>query len=83
LASDIRLTPMLALLFPGVLIGLGVARLFGVAAGVFACAAANGAAYGLILYGWYRLSSALAYGLPKWLHSLGVKLSLYRVGNSS
>jgi hypothetical protein len=75
LASDIRLTPILALLFPGILIGLGVARILGVAAGVFACGAANGAAYGLFLYGWYRLSSALAYSIPKWLRSLGVRLS--------
>jgi hypothetical protein len=65
MASHIRLTPTLALLFPGVLIGFGVARIFGVAAGVFVCATANGAAYGLLLYGWYRLSSALACGIPK------------------
>ena len=75
LASDIRLTPILALLFPGLLIGFGVARICGLAAGVFACATANGVAYGLLLYGWYRLSSALAYSIPKWLRSLGVRLS--------
>lgn len=72
LASDISLTPILALLFPGLLIGFGVARILGLAAGVFTCAAANGAAYGLLLYGWYRLSSGLAYRIPKWLDSLAV-----------
>jgi hypothetical protein len=74
-ASDIRLTPMLALLFPDVLIGFGVAPILGAPVGVIACAAANGAAYGFFLYGWYRLSSALAYGIPKWLDRLGVRLS--------
>ena len=42
-----------------------MAQILGVAAGVFASATANGAAYGLLLYGWYGLSSALAYGIPK------------------
>jgi hypothetical protein len=62
LASDIKPTPILVLLFPGLLIGFGVGRILGItAAGVLVCAATNGAAYGLLLYGWYRLSSALAY----------------------
>jgi hypothetical protein len=58
--------PILAFLFPGVLIGLGVARIFGMAASVVVCAVAYGVAYGLLLTGWHRLSSALTYGIPKW-----------------
>ena len=59
LASDIRLTPVLALLFPVLVMGIVVARLFGAAAGVFACGVSNGAAVGFLLYGWYRLANAL------------------------
>lgn len=67
LASDIRLTPVLAVLFPGVLVGLGVVRIFGVATGVIACAVSNGTAYGFVWYGWIQLANTLARRLPKWL----------------
>jgi len=40
--------------FPGLLIGLVAARLFGITAGGLACGVSNGAAYGFRLYGWYR-----------------------------
>lgn len=66
---------MLAILFPGVLIGFPVARIFGIGAGVVACTVSNGVAYGLLLYGWNRLLSAVAEGLPKWLNHLAVRLS--------
>jgi hypothetical protein len=65
---------MLVLLFPGVLIALLVAPVLGVVAAVFACVAANGTAYGLIMYGWYRLPNALAHDVPRWLSRLIRKL---------
>src|SRR5437879_1637934 len=75
LASDIKLTPTLALLFPGLVIGFVVAQILGITAGVLVCAAANGAAYGLLLYGWNRLVSALAQRIPKWLTGAAVCLT--------
>ena len=59
LAPHIQLIPLVALLFPGLPVGVVVARLFGLTAGVLACGVANGAAYGLLLYGWCRLANAL------------------------
>ena len=70
LASDIRLTPVVALLFPGLLVGMVVARLFGIAVGVLACGVSNGAAYGFLLYGWYRLPAALRRGIPIWFAAI-------------
>ncbi len=74
-ASDTKLTPMLVVLFPGLFVGFVVARVLGVVAGVLACAVSNGAAYGLALYGWLRLSNVLAQAMPKWLCTLGARLS--------
>lgn len=74
-ASDIELTPMLVVLFPGLFVGFAVARVLGIAAGVLACAISNGAICGLALYGWLQLSNALALGIPKWLGTLGGRLS--------
>lgn len=58
---------MVALLFPGLAVGMIVARLFGVGAGVLACAVSNGAAYGFLLFGFYRLAAALRKLIPTWL----------------
>src|SRR5689334_16918078 len=63
-ASDVSLTPVVALLFPGFVVGMIVARLFGITAGVLACSVSNGAAYGFLLYGWCRLTSALRRRIP-------------------
>lgn len=65
-ASDLKLNLAVAVVFPGVLIGTAVARLFGETAAVLACGASNGAAYGLLLYGWYRLATALRSRIPTW-----------------
>jgi hypothetical protein len=75
LASDIRLTPAVALLFPGVLVGMIVARLFGITAGVLVCGVSNGAAYGFLLYGWCRLAVALRRNIPTWLAAVAAVLS--------
>ena len=74
-ASDIRITPTLLLIFPGLLIGVAVARGLTVTGGIAACALANGVAYGLLLYGWYRFAGALRCRLPHWLGSAGLRVS--------
>lgn len=52
-------SPLLAMLFPGLLIGIVTARLFGITAGVLACGVSNGPAYRFLLYGWWWLAAAL------------------------
>jgi hypothetical protein len=74
-ASDIRLTPVVALQFPGLVVGMIVARLFGMTAGVLACGVSNGAAYGFLLYGWCRLTAALRRRIPKWFAAVGAVLA--------
>lgn len=74
-ASDIKLTPAVALLFPGIVIGVGVAMMFGQWAGVVASALANGIAFGALLYGWDRLANELAHRIPEWMSSLGAAMS--------
>ena len=60
LASDIRLTPMFVVMFPGLAVGYVAAKLFGFTAAVVLTALANGAVYGLLLYSWDRLCSKLS-----------------------
>ena len=79
LASDVRLTPTVISLAPGLLLGLVVARLFGVAVGVLACGVSNGVAYGSLLYGWYRLTAALRQHIPMWLATVAAVLA-HRAG---
>lgn len=74
LASDIKLTPLVATLFPGLLVGVVVARAFGEVAGVITCAVSNGALYGLALYCWIRLATAIAHSFPIWLVSIAARL---------
>jgi uncharacterized membrane protein len=74
-ASDTRLTPAVALLFPGYVVGMIVAHLLGSAAGVLACGMSNGAAYGFLLYGWYRLAAALRRRIPSWLAAAALSLA--------
>jgi hypothetical protein len=74
-ASDIGLTPTLALLFPGLLIGMGVAMVFGHWAGVFASALSNGIAFGALLYGWDRMANELAQRIPNWMSKLAAAVS--------
>jgi hypothetical protein len=74
-ASDIKLTPALALLFPGIVIGVGVGMIFGRWAGVVASALLNGIAFGALLYGWNRLANQLAQRIPEWMGSLGAAMS--------
>jgi hypothetical protein len=75
LASDIRITREAALLFPGFLGGMIVARLFGITAGVVACGVSNGAACGFLLYGWCRLAEALRQKIPGWFAAVGNSLA--------
>jgi hypothetical protein len=70
-APDVRLTPETALLFPGLAVGMTVARLFGITAGVLACGVSNGAVYGFLLYGWCRLIAALRRRIPTWFSAVG------------
>jgi hypothetical protein len=72
---DIKLTPAVAALFPGLPVGVLVARRLGITAGLFACAVFNGAAYGIALFCWIRIATACARGLPIWLSSAGTRLS--------
>src|SRR5258708_6421595 len=74
-ASDVTLSPMLVMVFPGLLAGYGVGYVFGFGAGVISCGIANGAAYGLFLYGWIRLAKALAHNFPNWLNAAAIRLS--------
>lgn len=74
-ASDIRPSLILGLLFPGALIGLGVAIVFRFWAGVVASALLNGIAYSALLYGWDRLINELAERIPNWMSSLGEALN--------
>ncbi len=74
-ASDLRLTPLPLMLFPGLVAGILAFKLFGMVAGVVACAISNGFVYGLALYCWMRLLNALTGVLPLWLGALGARLS--------
>ena len=65
LASDTTLAPVFLFLCPGLLAGAGVDASFGFAAGLISCGIANGAAYGLILYGWDRAANALVHRFSK------------------
>ena len=59
-ASDIPLTPMLFIIFPGLAVGYVASKLFGLTVTVVLMAIANGAIYGLLLYAWDRLANELA-----------------------
>ena len=74
-ASDVRITPTLVMIFPGILIGVAVVRFWGATAAVIACGMANGIVYGFLLYGWYRLAGALRNALPQWRGSVGARPS--------
>jgi hypothetical protein len=59
-ANDIVLTPTLALFFPGPVVGFALSRfagrnIVGIVSGV-----ANGAIYGLVLYGWNRIANRIS-----------------------
>jgi hypothetical protein len=75
LASDLRLTPVVALLFPGFLAGMIASRLFGITSAVLACGVSNGASYGFLLYGWCRLAEALRQRIPSWFAALANSLA--------
>src|ERR1700688_2035147 len=64
LASD--LPPIVAVLCPGLLVGLLAARVFGIAAGVVASGVFTGAAYGILLYAWDRLMNRLRQWIARW-----------------
>src|SRR5215469_9455881 len=64
-ASDIGVTPLLAVLYPGVLVGLAFAKL-GLRGAVLACAVSNGMVYGVVWFAWLRVANGLISGLPKW-----------------
>jgi hypothetical protein len=74
-AYDIGITPTLAIIVPGMLIGVAFARVFGNPGAAIACGIANGVVYGLLLYGWYRVAGALQNALPRWFGSAGKRLS--------
>jgi hypothetical protein len=59
-ASDVRLTPMLFVMFPGFGVGYLAFKMFGLTAGVVVTGVANGAIYGLLLYAWDRLANKLS-----------------------
>jgi hypothetical protein len=62
-------------LFPGLAVAFPVGWAFGTTAGVIACGMANGLAYAVLLYGWFRLTMLLRSLLPHWLTSAGQRLS--------
>jgi hypothetical protein len=74
-ASDIGITPTLAIIVPGMLIGVAFAHVFGSPGATMACGIANGVVYGLLLYGWYRIADALRNALPRRFGSAGKRLS--------
>ena len=59
-----------ALLFPGLVVGIVVARLFGITSGVLAYGMSNGAVYGFLRYGWFRLTAALRRKIPTWFSAI-------------
>ena len=73
--SDVELTLTTALLFPGFLVRPTARHLFGTTAGTLACCLGNGAAYGCLLYGWFRLAAALRRRIPEWFGALGRSLA--------
>ncbi len=60
MTSDIRLTPMLIVMFPGSAIGYAAFKPFGLSTTVALTGIANGAIYGLLLYSWDRLVNSLS-----------------------
>jgi hypothetical protein len=64
-ASDIQLTPMLALVYPGWGIGVFVSKFAGPDTSRFFAGVANGIFYGLLLYGWDRLANWLSARLAR------------------
>jgi hypothetical protein len=63
--SDITFTPMLAVIFPGAVVGFAVAKFVGFNVAVIVSGVANGAIYGLLMYGWNRLANAVSGRRPK------------------
>jgi hypothetical protein len=61
--SDLRLTPMLVVLFPSVAVGHLAFKFFGLTVGIVVTGVANGAIYGLLLYAWDRLANKLSSAL--------------------
>jgi hypothetical protein len=59
-ASAIRLTPMLALVFPGFGMGVFVSKFAGPYTSRIVAGVANGTYYGLLLYAWDRLANWLS-----------------------
>lgn len=74
-ASDIRLTPTLLIMVPGLAVGVPVGSAWGATTGVIACGMVNGLSYAVLLYGWYRLAGGLRNRLPLWFASAGMRLS--------
>jgi hypothetical protein len=55
-ANDIVLTPTLAVLFPGSVVGFAVLKFVGRNIAGIVSGVANGGIYGLVLYGWNRIA---------------------------
>jgi hypothetical protein len=51
---------MLAVIFPGAVVGFAVAKLVGYTVAVIVSGLANGAIYGLLLYGWNRIANRIS-----------------------
>ena len=76
-ASDVNLTLILALLFPGLPIGVMAGRQLGIPAGVFVAGLSNGAVYGLCMYGVIRAINSLVVQIPEWSWRVGVTFRHY------
>ena len=74
-SSDVRITPTLVIIVPGLLIGFAVVRSLGITGAAIACGMANAVLYGVLLYSWYRLADALRKRIPHWFGSVGLRLS--------
>jgi hypothetical protein len=59
-AHNVSFTPVLAVIFPGAVIGFAISTFVGLTVTVIVSGLANGVIYGFLMYGWNRLANRLS-----------------------
>ena len=73
--TDLRPSSGLYIIFPGFVTAQFMYEGFGLNATIIGCGLVNGAAYGLMAYGFCRFADSLKTRLPEWSSNLGRWLS--------
>jgi hypothetical protein len=59
-ANDIHFNPMLAVIYPGSVVGLVASKFVGRNVAVIVSGLANGVIYGTVMYGWNRVANTIS-----------------------